>query len=222
MSDPKPFVVRDCTMTALATGLDARNLRELRDRVKRIPEGSLYYHFWGRLLRPVFERREYNNDFANWAAYSLRDRRLAERLALVDPADFPDTGRLREELVDIIEDRLAEAPEVPWASSDEAFHFIRGQLVVFDTHRRIEEPEELAGVCPRLSLSSVYYHFVDARNRSVDGVDDFQAWLRERAPDRADVCDRLDRLDLSFMTLPRLRDRLDVIFRDCFGEGGEA
>lgn len=208
-------------MTALATGLDARNLRELRDRVKRIPEGSLYYHFWGRLLRPVFERREYNNDFANWCAYSLRDRRLAERLALIDPADFPDMERLREEVVDIIEDRLAEAPEAPWAVSDETFHFIQGQLVVFDTHRRIEAPEELAELCPRLSLSSVYYHFVDARNRSPDGTDDFQRWLRQVAPDDTRICDRLQRVDLSFITLPRLRDGLSRLFQECFAAGGE-
>lgn len=214
-----PFEVRDCTMTALATGLDARNLRELRDRLKRIPEGSLYYHFWGRLLRPVFEKREYNNDFANWAAYSLRDRALAERLALLDPADFEDLGRVREELVEIVEVRLSENPEVPWAAAHEAFHFIRGQLVVFDTHRRLERPEELRGLCADLSVGSVYYHFVDARNRSPEGLDDFQAWLRTWGDGHGGLCAELGKLDLSLATLSVLRDRLDEMFRRFFGEG---
>lgn len=221
MTGPEPFVVRDCTMTALATGLDARNLRELRDRVQRIPEGSLDYHFWGRLLRPVIERREYNNDFANWAAYSLRDRRLAERLALVDPADFPDLEHLRDEMVEVLEDRLAESAEVPWAISDEAFHFIQGQLVVFDTHRRLERPEELVDLCPRLSLSSVYYHFVDARNRSEDGVDDFQRWVNGVAPEQETLGEHLRRIDLSFVTLEGLREELHQLFRECFGDGAE-
>ena len=74
-----PFVVRDCALAAIATGVTAETLRELRLTVRTIHPGSIYYHFWGGLLRPRFDDPEYHNDFAIWARTDLGDRILAER-----------------------------------------------------------------------------------------------------------------------------------------------
>lgn len=215
-----PFVVSDCTLTALATGQEARTLRELRDRLQRAPEGCLYYHFWGRLLRPLFEERAFNNDFADWAAFHLRDRVLAERLALVDPADFGDPELLREEVLELIEERLHEDERVGYVVSDRPFHFIRSHLVVFDTHRRAGTADELANLCPQLSRSSVFYHFVDARQRSPEGVDDFQRWLEVFGESTRTVRERLSQVDLFLLTLDELRSKLSTILANLAGKGG--
>lgn len=210
---PDPFVVKDCAVTALATGADAWTLRELRDRLARIPDGSLYYHFQGRRLRPVFEIREFNNDLADWSAFSLRDRVLAERLALVDPAECAGIDDLREELIDLVEERIAEVGRPGSVTASDAFHFIEAQIVVFDTHRRIRTPTELPQHCPRLSRGSVYFHFVDARYRSRDGRDDFQRWIALFGPEYEALRSRLASVDVYFSTLGELRDRLTELCR---------
>lgn len=217
ISDPErvePFVVKDCTLTALATGEEAQTLREFRERMKRIPEGSLYYHFWGHLLGPLAEEREFNNDFAEWAAFQVGDRVLAERLALVDPADYADTELLKDEILELVEERLHEEERIGVVGSDEPFHFIESQLVVFDTHRRATTPAELSSICPDLSQSSVFYHFVDARQRAPHGVDDFQLWLREFGDPLREVRKQLSQVDLYFSTLEGLRDELTEILLD--------
>ena len=76
------FLIKDCALAAIATGLHAQNLRELRDHLTDIHLGCIYYHFWGGLLRPHFDDPEYNNDFASWARHALHDVPLAERLGI--------------------------------------------------------------------------------------------------------------------------------------------
>src|SRR3990172_11951859 len=133
MTASHPFAVIDCAMLSIATGVSAQNLRELRDRLRSLPASSLYFHFWGAHLRPGFEEPEYNNDFALWAKHGLNDLGLAERLSVIDPPSFGDLEALREELVDVVEQRLYEREVVPWAPADQEFHFIRSTLVVLDT-----------------------------------------------------------------------------------------
>ncbi|MFH1148012.1 MAG: DUF5752 family protein, partial [Pseudomonadota bacterium] len=138
-----PFIVKDCALVGIATGRRAQNLRELRDHLSQIHPGSIYYHFWGALLRPRFDDPQYNNDFAVWCHYALHDDPLAERLAVIDPTDFEDLESLRQEMLEVIEERLEEIGRIPWSDRDRQFHFLRSQIVVFDAGMQIETPEGL-------------------------------------------------------------------------------
>jgi hypothetical protein len=215
----QPFAVTDCAMLSIATGESAQNLRELRDRLQTAPTGCIYYHFWGHHLRPGFEEPEFNNDFANWAVQGLHDLRLAERLSVIDPSDYNDLDELREELIDVIEERLDETEFVPWAKSDDAFRFIRSVLVVFDTSIRLRTPKEMADFLPQMSPSSLYYHFFDARRRTANRVDDFRAWLDGLGPRYEAISNKIAQFDPSFMTLTGLRNELMAAFAE-FNEGG--
>ena len=144
------FAIMDCALATVATGRRARTLRELRDNLRDVHSGSVYHHFWGTLLRPQSFDREYNNDFANWCHRSLHDNRVAERLAVVDPADYPDIEDLRQELIDVIEERLDETEVVLIAPADQQFHFVRSIIVEFDTHKRLSDPRELLELLPGL------------------------------------------------------------------------
>ena len=165
MPNPQDFVVNDCALVPLATGVRAQNLPGLRDGLLAVPADSVYYHFWGGLLRARFDDPEFNNDFAVWARHALHDLPLAERLAVIDPADFVDAEALRQEVLEVVEQRLDEIEVPAWAPRDRQFHFMRGQLVVFDTGRRLHEPRELVDLLPQLSAGSVFYHLIDARRR---------------------------------------------------------
>ncbi len=212
----EPFAIKDCALAAIATGRRAQNLRELRDHLQAVHPGCIYYHFWGGLLRPRFDDPEYNNDFASWVRHALHDLRLAERLGVIDPAAFGDLEALRQELLDIIEQRLDETEFLAWAKRDQQFHFLRAQTVVFDTRRRVARPEEMVVALPSLSLGSIYYHFIDARRRAPQGFDDFRAWLDRFGGDYATLREQLAGVDPYFVTLRELRGRLTSVFHDYF------
>ena len=134
--DDQPFAVMDCALITIASGVRAQNLKEFREGLLKAPLGSLDHHFWGRLLRPQFDEPEYNNDFASWAWRGLHDKELAERLSMVTPTNYPDQESLRQEVLEILEQRLDERELVPWAMADQQFQFLFSQVVVFDTGLR--------------------------------------------------------------------------------------
>jgi len=203
----EPFAIRDCVLVAIATGRRAQTLRELRDGLLVVPQESIYFHFWGRLLRPRFDDTEFHNDFAVWARHSLHDELLSERLAVIDPADFSDIEALRHEVVDVIEERLEET-DVLFARRDRQFHFRRCQTVVFDTMTRLNDPKSLVTALPAMSLGSIYYHVIDARRREPVRVDDFRTWLEQFGPAHERLRSRLASIDPYFSSLAELRVQL--------------
>lgn len=212
----EPFIIKDCTLISIATGEEAQNLRELSDRLGTIHPGCIYYHFWGGMLRPSFDEPEYQNDFAAWAWRSLHDPLLAERLAIIDPTHHKDIEDLRRELVDVIEERLAESEFIPWAKSGQRFKFIRSQVVVFDTGKRIIHPGELEGRIAGMSLGSIFYHFIDARRRTESGRSDFAEWLQTVVGDHyGELIKQINSIDPYFTTLTDLRRELATVFLNC-------
>lgn len=215
-----PFALRDCSLISLATGVRVQGLRELRDQLERVDRGSIYHHFWGRMLRPHFTEPEFNNDFASWVHDELREPALAERLGVVNPADFASIDELRQELIEIVESALDAAPWLPLAGPEGQFHFVRSHVVVFDTGRRVSDPRELAAAVPRLSAGSIFYHFIDARRRTPGREDDFRAWLAGFGGEHAGLAARLAAIDPFFSTLPRLREHIGAAFAAALGEDG--
>ena len=209
-----PFGLMDCALITLATGKRAINLRELRDRISEAPSSSLYYHFYENLLQPSFDDPEFRNDFAVWAKRALHDSRLAEKLGMVDPLTCCDFDELRQELTDVIEDHLAEKEFVPWARPDQEFHFLTSKMVVFNTGRKFAAPAELAEFIPRMSTGSIYFHFIEARRRQPDSLDDFSAWLSSFGKKTKPLREALSQVDYYFWTLPELRDRVSRTFTD--------
>lgn len=214
--DVDPFAVKDCALVAIATGKKAQNLREMADILNSIHSGSIYYHFWGALVRPRFDEPEYNNDFATWSYYGLRDLTLAERLAIINPTDFQDLEVLRQHLIDMIEQRIDEVEWLSWTPPDRAFHFIRSQIVVFDTRRRIQNPEDLVEAVRSMSLTSIFYHFIDARRRASEGDNDFSAWLAGFGEPYSALCTQLRVVDPYFNTLAELREHLADLLESYF------
>ena len=123
-----PFEVKDCALIALATGRRAQNIRELKEILRSIDADSVYYHFWGTLLRPRFDNPQYHNDFAIWIAHQLHDKVLAERLALLDPTDFDSVDQLRGEIIEILEER-ARVLELMDNQSKELDFLLKNRLV---------------------------------------------------------------------------------------------
>jgi hypothetical protein len=139
---------------------------------------SIYFHFWGLLLRPRLDDPGLHSDCASWARHSLHDEVLAERLAVIDPADFHQVDELRREVLDIVEARIDETTQMA-VSPDRQFHFRHCHTLVLEAGIRVVDPADLVGVPPRRSLGSIVYHMIDARRRNPVRVDDFRVWLGE-------------------------------------------
>lgn len=206
---PPPFKVQDCAIITRMGGVSsAVNLRELRERVAVCPAESLYYHFCETLVRPSFDDPEFRNDFAVWASRHLRDRVLAERLGIINPYTFEDIESLREKVIDIMDERLAEAPYIPWVPKGEDFRFMRGVTIVFDTHVELKTPKDLVNHFPAMSLSAIYYHFVEARRRTPGNTDDFTTWLVDLEEKPEELIRALAHVDFYFLNLSELKDVL--------------
>lgn len=65
----------------LSTNYTASDLKEFADILKKITIDSIYYHVFESRLR--LEKRK--NDFSNWIEASIGDKRLADRIAQLDP-----------------------------------------------------------------------------------------------------------------------------------------
>ncbi len=218
----QPFAVHDCALIAIATGSRAETLKDLRDNLLQCHSASIYYHFWGGLLYTRFEEREYNNDFAAWARHALHDRVLGERLAVIDPTAFATLEDLRRELVEVTEQRMDELQYLPAAQSDQQFEFIQSQTVVFDTGRRLSGPEQLAAAIPELSAGSIFFHFIEARQRAPGGVNDFQAWLQTFGPPYSELADAMGAIDPFFSSLTGLRRQIASVLASFLGAHGHA
>lgn len=208
----------DCALIAIATGVKAQNLRELRDHLKDIHPGCLYHHFWGNLLNPLDER-EFQNDFAVWTWKHMHDLKISERLSIVDPSQFRDIEELRKEVIEIIEERLFESEYVPWVKPGEEFHFIRSQIVIFDTGKYYPDPSNLMEVFPTMSLGSIFYHFIDSRRRTHNGRNDFSVWLSGFGDKYIGLIGELDQIDPYFTNLNEIRQSIYHVFNDYFKGG---
>lgn len=211
-----PFEIKDCALIAKATGKRAQNLKELKDFLSIISLDSIYYHFWGTLLRPRFDDPEYHNDFAIWAENSLHDNVLAERLAVIDPTEFQDMDQLRTEVIEIIEERLDEIDYPVWTKRDMQFEFICSQIVIFNTNKTISKPIDFVAAIPRISVGSIFYHFIDSRKRLSNAIDDFQNWLLGFGEKYYELCLKINEIDPYFSSLTKIREELTIVFRNYF------
>lgn len=202
------FIIQDCSLLTRTSGLPAAiNLRELRDRVGICRQDVLYHHFCETPLVPSFDNPDYRNDFAVWALLHLGDRVLAEQLGIINPYIFTDLEKLREQVLEILDQRLSEAPYAPSCQPGGEFFFTEAVTVVFDTGKRIASPEKLPEAIGQMTNGSIYYHFFEARRREPVGIDDFSSWLAG-FPGQEAWCRALQTVDFVFFTLPELRGEL--------------
>jgi hypothetical protein len=203
------FEVKDCAIITRMGGVEsAINLRELKERLITCSIDCLYYHFCETLIRPAFDNPEYRNDFALWAAYNLRDRVLAERLGIINPYSFNNLEELRERIIEIVEDRLSCLEYIPSVPKGDEFIFMRAATVVFDTGLVLKKPSDLLLHLPKMSKSTLYYHFMEARRRTQDRVDDFTFWLQFHPDKNQRIIDVLSQIDFYFINLNELKSVL--------------
>lgn len=215
-----PFRFMECALLALGTGIRAQTLRELRAALPDIPESSLYYHFWGRMLRPHIAESEFNNDFASWADSGLGDTELAEALSAINPVKYQNLEELRLLLEDILEARLDTGDFMSWKKSDREFYFIACRKLMFDTGRETSSLRDFPVAVKTASRESFFHHFMDGRRRSPEGKDDFSLWLEQFGEETSDVRSRIGKVDSYLFSLGELKGQIVSILEKGLKEEG--
>lgn len=211
------FIIQDCALLTRTSGVpEAINLRELRERLATCRQDVLYHHFCETPLVPSFDNPDSRNDFAVWALLQLGDRVLAERLGIINPYSYNDLEKLRETVLEVLDERLSEVSFIPTCQNGAEFFFSEAVTVVFDTGMRITTPAELPEAIGRMTNGSIYFHFLEARRREPVGLDDFSAWL-DAFPGQEKWCRALRSVDFAFFTLSELKGELVRILKN----GGE-
>ena len=169
------------------------------------------------MLLPHFEEPEYINDFAGWVRHSLHDAKLADNWPSLSDS-VQRFGRFALPFAGYIDDRLEESEYLQWSQALQRFQFIRSQIVVFDARISVADPREMVDLIPRLSVNSVFYHFIDSRRRTENNIDDFRQWLSNFGDTYQPLIEQLARIDPYFVTLTQLRQQLAATFEHYFAE----
>lgn len=201
-----PFVFHGCVHVLELVGEQAHTARELLEALGRVPDESVFHHTSGCLLQQSIGPAAYPNDFALWAGTGLLDRRLAERLAVVDPFDARTVGGLRAELVTVVSEHVRQAPATPAPGVVEPFVFYRSHTVPVATGHRARSLQELRDGLADVDASAIFFHVLEARFRMGRSRSDLAEWVAS-VLGQADLADQLDRIDSYAGTLERVRDR---------------
>jgi len=185
----------------------ASNLNELLEALRTCPDDSIFQHTFRTLQEHHFIREGFSNDFAHWAFAACNEVGLAERLAALDVREFTSLKLLRERVVAIVEEYLRKNPRAGERQALEPFYFCASDSVVVPTPLVARNLAEFADALEKVSVHSIYYHFIEARLRLKLNTNDFSLWLEEEL-DLGQLADRLNRIDIYTSTLQEVRSAI--------------
>ena len=199
------------------TGLKAKNLQELADLLKTVPESVIYYHTHHFLEEYQYLTPQPPNDLALWVDEALGDEVLAERLASVDTTEFTNLQSLRERHVSIIEEYICQSATLREAAQGDEFYFVKSISVIVPTHHEANDLREFVESLRKISSGSLYFHLFESKLRLGRGLNDFSAWLAG-ALGEEDLAQKIARLDPYACTLEGLRTSIIQLIEKELGE----
>jgi hypothetical protein len=182
----------------------ANSLQELLEAVRTCSDACIFQHTFQTLEEHHFIREGFSNDFSHWAFSACNEIALAERLAALDVREFTSISALRDRLVSMIDGYLAKNPRAGTRVATEPFYLMAVDLVVVPTPYVARNLEEFADGLRKVSIHSIYYHFIDARLRLKLNNNDFSVWL-DKELDLGAAADRINRIDIYTSTLEGVR-----------------
>jgi small-conductance mechanosensitive channel len=203
----EPFYFNTRTHLAELTGLKAKNLRELADILKQVPESVIYYHTHHFLLEHQYLIPQLSNDFASWVRDAVGNDILAEKLANVCTFEYTNLAAFKEKIVFTIEDYMAQNHYQREILEGREFHFIKSVIVMLPTSYAAHDLREFVEALRKISPSSLFFHIFDSRLRPGNTMSDFSIWL-EKSMDEPELGKEISRIDPYTYTLEGLRSLL--------------
>jgi hypothetical protein len=205
----EPFEFKQCVSIVKSTGMQAKNLSQLKSCISKCSDESIFHHVYQYFLKG--HMLEYTNDFAQWAGVSLEERALAERLASIDPYTFKSVNGVRQELLREIDAFLINFPQPHDVVTGYEFYFNETVNFVFPVGVRTKNLAEFLVAIEHIDSGSIYYHFYDSRVRLGEGmVDDFSRWI-EHTLGRKKIADSVRDIDPFMHNIERIRTHIKNI-----------
>ncbi|MBZ5520747.1 MAG: DUF5752 family protein [Acidobacteriia bacterium] len=185
----------------------AGNLSELLAALRTCSDSSIFEHTFRTLQEHHFIQQGFSNDFAHWAYNDCNEIGLGEKLAGLDVREFTSIDDLRQRIVGIVEEYLRRNPQAGNRPARKPFYFCAADTVVLPTAFSAQNLQEFAAGLRQAPLTSIHYHFIEARLRLKLQSNDFSMWLEESLglPRLAAL---LNRIDIYTSTLEGVRRKL--------------
>lgn len=201
------FKFFECTRLIQPTGRKAQDLVQLLSFIDTMGPGVIYHHTHQYYLKASIEVPEYSNDFAVWAAESLEERALAEKLACLDLYAYRQIEEVRQALSGIIKSYLSENPPPRPVRNGEEFFFNDAVTIVMEFGSEVKTLPGFIEALLTVGTGSIYFHFFEARMRLQRPSDDFSIWL-EQSLGRTDLAQKIRKLDPYLYSLEGLRQMI--------------
>ncbi len=173
----QPFRFSSCMELREVLGKRAMDEHRLLELIEEAPADSIYYHTHSFYLRHAYTQQLYSNDFATWIVLYAQDRVLGERLGVLDPFEFSDIERLRDEIAAILADHLNRSVAVARCIVNEPFEFIRSHVVEVPLGLEARTLSEFREALADVEVGAIYNHVCEARMRRKGLSVDFAYWL---------------------------------------------
>ncbi len=172
-----PFHFVGCVELREMLGRKAGDVEQLMRGIEEVPADSIYYHTHSYFLRNEAGPTLFPSDFATWAAVSVRDRILSERLGLIDPFEFRDLEALRTEIVSTIDDHLKSLWNVPRVMHGDPFEFVSSHILEVDLGLSATSLGEFRSLLASVDRSVLFNHICEAKIRKGRQGGDFVIWV---------------------------------------------
>jgi hypothetical protein len=192
-------------------GVNARDPRELLEHIRKVPTSSIYYHTHRFVQEHHYLSPQPPNDFAYWLTNILNTKALGEEFESVNIIDFRDLEEVRAKFVQILRRYLSGRKRLQRCHEGMEFHFMGCKTFVMPTRYVANDADEFVDVVKKISVSSLYFHFFEARMRLGRDQNDFSSWLKSIGLDKA--ASRLSSLDPYTMTLENLRKKIVEVLK---------
>lgn len=203
----EPFLFNTQTHVAELTGLKARNLRELNDILRKVPDSVIYFHTHHFLEEHQYLIPELSNDFSTWVRDALSNDVLAEKLANLDIFAYKTLENFRDKLVNTIEEYINQETDQRQAVNGQEFYFLKSVSVILPTPYAAHDLREFVEALGKISPSSIYFHAFESRLRLNSEANDFSNWL-EKSMEEVDLAHEVAGIDPYTFTLEGLRSAL--------------
>ena len=191
----------------MLTGKKAFNIEGLLHLIKTCSESSIFYHTFSAFMKMREMQLPYNSDFSIWVYRSLNEKALAEKLMVIDFSEHSNVEKLRNRLVGIIEDHIKQNPSCSRKIGNDPFFLYDVMRVVYLTDKFAYDLASFRNAIARISIYSLYYHFIESRLNSQLEGNDFSAWI-ETSLGLPELAQKIGKIDINAYTLEGLRDRI--------------
>jgi len=197
----------------MLTGKKAFDIEGLLHLIKTCSESSIFYHTFSAFMKMREVQLPYNSDFAIWVYRSLNEKALAEKLMVIDFSEYNNVERLRNRLIAIIEDYVRQNPLCRKKIGDDPFYLYDVRRVVYLTDKFAYDLASFRDAIAKISIYSLYYHFIESRLHTQLELDDFSSWIEESLG-LSDLAQKIRKIDISVYTLEGLRSRVIQVIEE--------